>query len=466
MYADTTLHPYDPELWAEATPVLAVAKGELGQWLSDQPPRLRQWAQGVGFEAAAGALCFVPDQEAGLDCILIGTGETADPWSMGALPQALPMGAYRIEPRAGMPDPARCALAWGLGAYRFERYKTPERERPRLVVPQGVDHGVLDAQVQSVYRVRDLINTPAGDMMPEHLTQAVSELAGLYQARVREIVGEALLDENYPLIHAVGRASAHAPRLIDLRWGPPHAPRLTLVGKGVCFDSGGLDLKPANSMRLMKKDMGGAAHVIGLAGLVMATGLAVRLRVLIPAVENAVSGDAYRPGDVLRARNGKAIEIENTDAEGRLVLCDALVEAASEGPELIVDFATLTGAARVALGTELPALFAHPGSLADDLVAAAQDADDPLWPMPLHEPYREQLDSPIADLSNCTSEPYGGAITAALFLKEFVPPGIDWLHLDVMGWNTRSRTARPVGGEAMGMRTLFAYLRKRFGTDA
>jgi leucyl aminopeptidase len=466
MYTDTTLHACDSELWAQATPILAVAKGELDQWLASQPARLRQWVQSVGFEAEAGTLCFVPDLEAGLDCILIGTGEPPDPWSFGVLPQGLPMGEYRIEPRQGAPDPTRCALAWGLGAYRFERYKSHDRERPRLVVPQGVDHAGVEAQVQAVCRVRDLINTPAGDMMPEHLGQAVSELAGLHQAQVREIVGEALLGENYPVIHAVGRASAHAPRLIDLRWGAVDAPRLTLVGKGVCFDSGGLDLKSANNMRLMKKDMGGAAHAIGLAGLIMAAGLAVRLRVLIPAVENAVSGDAFRPGDVLRARNGKSIEIENTDAEGRLVLCDALVEAAAEGPELIVDFATLTGAARVALGTELPALFANPGGLADELVGASQGVDDPVWPLPLHAPYRAQLDSPIADLSNCASGPYGGAITAALFLKEFVPQGIDWVHLDVMGWNTRSRPARPEGGEAMGMRALFAYLQQRFGPHA
>jgi leucyl aminopeptidase len=466
MYADTTLRAYDPALWAQATPILALATTELDPWLPAQPPRRRQWVQSVGFEAEAGTLCFVPDLEAGLDGILVGTGEHSDPWSFGALPQGLPVGEYRIEPQQGAPDPNRCTLAWGLGAYRFERYKSHDRERPRLVVPQGVDHGAVEALVQAVYRVRDLINTPAGDMMPEHLAQAVAELAGLHQAQVQELVGEALLHENYPAIHAVGRASAHAPRLIDLRWGQLDAPRLTLVGKGVCFDSGGLDLKPANGMRLMKKDMGGAAHVIGLASLIMAAGLAVRLRVLIPAVENAVSGNAFRPGDVLRARNGKSIEIENTDAEGRLVLCDALVEAASEGPELIVDFATLTGAARVALGTELPALFSHSRTLADELVAASQRVDDPVWPLPLHEPYRAQLHSPIADLSNCTSEPYGGAITAALFLREFVPQEIDWVHLDVMGWNTRKRPARPEGGEAMGMRAVFAYLQRRFGTHA
>jgi leucyl aminopeptidase len=466
MYADTTLRAYDAELWAQATPILALTTTELDPWLQAQPPRRRQWVHSVGFEAEAGTLCFMPDLEAGLDGILVGTGKHSDPWSFGALPQGLPVGEYRIEPQEGAPDPSRCALAWGLGAYRFERYRSHDREQPRLVVPQGVDHGAVQAQVQAVYRVRDLINTPAGDMMPEHLAQAVAELAGLHQAQVQELVGETLLHENYPAIHAVGRASAHAPRLIDLRWGQLDAPRLTLVGKGVCFDSGGLDLKPANGMRLMKKDMGGAAHVIGLASLIMAAGLAVRLRVLIPAVENAVSGNAFRPGDVLRARNGKSIEIESTDAEGRLVLCDALVEAASEGPELIVDFATLTGAARVALGTELPALFSHSRALADELVAASQRVDDPVWPLPLHEPYRVQLHSPIADLSNCTAEPYGGAITAALFLKEFVPQEIDWVHLDVMGWNTRKRPARPEGGEAMGMRAVFAYLQRRFGTHA
>ena len=316
-------------------------------------------------------------------------------------------------------------------------------------------------QVAGIYRVRDLVNTPAEDMMPEHLSDAVKTMAGEFNAKVAEIVGDALLKKNFPAIHAVGRAASHAPRLIDLRWGKSNHPKLTLVGKGVCFDSGGLDLKPASGMRLMKKDMGGAAHAIGLAHMIMSAGLPVRLRMLVPAVENAVSGNAYRPGDVVTSRKGLSIEIDNTDAEGRVILCDALTEAAAETPDLVIDFATLTGAARVALGTDLPAMFCNHDQVAQGLADSAASVHDPVWRLPLYRPYRELIDSPIADIVN-SGGPYGGAITAALFLQDFVPAATPWVHFDLMAWNLRSRPGRPEGGEAMGLRAILDYLRVRY----
>ena len=319
--------------------------------------------------------------------------------------------------------------------------------------------------LEAITLVRDLINTPAEDMMPEQLAAAVLALGQTFNADVTQIIGDDLLRQNYPVIHIVGRASTHAPRLIDLRWGDPTHPKLTLIGKGVCFDSGGLDLKPANGMRLMKKDMGGAAHAIGLAQLIMSTGLPVRLRLLVAAVENAVSGNAFRPGDVVRSRQGISIEIDNTDAEGRLILCDALADAATDQPDLMVDFATLTGAARVAVGTEVPAFFTTSDALAQALMDAAVQQHDPIWRLPLHRPYRQMLDSKIADIANSASSPFGGAITAALFLQEFVPDSLHWVHFDLMAWNNRNRPGRPEGGEAMGLRAVFECLQQRYLID-
>ena len=389
-------------------------------------------------------------------------GAEDDLWAFGALADKLPPGHYRIETRLDDHALTLAALAWSLGTYSFERYKARNQARPRLVVGNAINRNALEIQLSAIYLVRDLINTPATDMMPQHLAQATEELAAEHHAHVNQIIGEELLAQNYPMIHAVGRASAHAPRLIDLTWGNSEHPKVTLIGKGVCFDSGGLDIKPASAMRLMKKDMGGAAHVLGLASMVMASRLPVRLRVLIPAVENAVSSNAFRPGDVLTSRQGLTIEVDNTDAEGRLVLCDALTEAAGETPVLIIDFATLTGAARTALGTEVPALFSNKESVVKGVMHAAEEVDDPVWPLPLHRPYRALLDSTIADIANSSKEPYAGAITAALFLQEFVPAELDWMHFDVMGWNLRNRPGHPVGGEAMGVRAVFLYLKNRF----
>ncbi len=299
-------------------------------------------------------------------------------------------------------------------------------------------------------------------MMPEHLAEATAVLAQSFGAQVDQIIGDDLLTQNYPTIHMVGRASTHAPRLIDLQWGDDHAPKVTLVGKGVCFDSGGLDIKPSAGMRYMKKDMGGAAHVLGLAHLIMSNQLPVRLRVLIPAVENAVAGNAFRPGDVIKTRKGLTVEIDNTDAEGRLVLCDALAEAQTENPDILIDFATLTGAARVALGTELPGFFCNQPAFATALQDAGNRSGDPVWELPLHAPYKDMLKSDIADMVNCAASPFGGAITAALYLQAFVEPKTTWAHFDIMAWNNRKLPGRPIGGEAFGVRAVYAALEKRY----
>jgi leucyl aminopeptidase len=355
-------------------------------------------------------------------------------------------------------------LGWALGSYQFTRYKKPKRSAAQLLISAGCNKVEVECQALGLDLTRNLINTPAQDMMPEDLAEAASELANIFDAKFTALVGHELLQNNYPVIHAVGRASAHPPQLLDMHWGDKKHPKLTLVGKGVCFDSGGLDLKPASGMRWMKKDLGGAAHGLGLATMIMSAGLPVRLRVLIPAVENAVAGNAFRPGDVLTSRSGKTIEIDNTDAEGRLVLCDALAEAIVDKPDLLIDMATLTGAARVALGPDLPAIFGNRQDTAFALLPIAEQVNDPLWPMPLHQAYKRWLHSDIADLVNSSSVPLGGAITAALFLQAFVPDELDWLHMDVMAFNNEALPGRPKGGEAMGLRSFFAYISERFGT--
>jgi leucyl aminopeptidase len=442
--------------------IVPVGNDDYQKWLKGCDPKLRRWAKASGFRAAPGSHRLVADADGSLSCVLAGIGDPEDPFALGQLPAELPAGNYSLA--ADWPEDRldRAAIGWALGAYQFTRYKKSDALEAKLVVEPAARLARLRGQVAGLYRVRDLVNTPAEDMMPEHLAAAVKTMAAEFDARSREIVGDALLTKNFPDIHAVGRAASHAPRLIDLRWGKKSHPKLTLVGKGVCFDSGGLDLKSATGMRLMKKDMGGAAHAIGLAYMIMSAGLPVRLRMLIPAVENAVSGNAYRPGDVLASRKGLSIEIDNTDAEGRVVLCDALTEAAAESPDLIIDFATLTGAARVALGTDLPAMFCNCDEVAQAISASAREVHDPLWRMPLHRPYRELIDSRIADIANSGAGPYGGAITAALFLQDFVPDQTPWVHLDLMAWNLRTRPGRPEGGEAMALRALLDFLTRRY----
>jgi leucyl aminopeptidase len=376
----------------------------------------------------------------------------------------LPAGNYRVSPDSPVTiDPALAMLGWGLGAYQFYRYLGTPRAPARLALDDAdAENTEAVALLQAATLVRDLVNTPTEHMGPAELAGAVQALAARHGASFREWVGDDLLSANFPTIHAVGRASHRAPRLVELSHGDANAPHLVLIGKGVCFDTGGLDLKAADGMRWMKKDMGGAAHAIALAGLVLAARLPVRLTLLVPAVENAVAGNSYRPGEVITTRAGLNVEVDNTDAEGRLVLCDALAYAASQAPDLILDFATLTGAARIALGPELPALFCNRDDVANGLLQAGQDARDPLWRMPLWRPYLTMLDSHVADLANSGPSRHAGAITAALFLERFVPEAQAWAHLDVYSWNDSDKPGHPRGGEAQGLRAFFRYLQQRY----
>jgi leucyl aminopeptidase len=444
-----------------AIPIRPLSPESLQEWLPRQEKRAAAWIEANRFKAASGKTCLVPDAGGGIAEVLLGIAAEDDLWAYGGLPASLPEGTYRLI-EDGLDEPAlgRAALGWALGAYGFGRYKAKERSLARLAWPGRADRGAVTRTAEAIYLVRDLINTPAGDMGPAELADAVAVVGNAHGASVAQIVGDALLGENYPAIHAVGRASDRAPRLIDLRWGRT-GPKITLVGKGVCFDSGGLDIKSASNMKLMKKDMGGAAHVLGLSQMIMAAQLPVRLRLLIPAVENSIAGNAFRPLDILRTRKGLTVEVGNTDAEGRLILCDALAEADRESPDLLIDCATLTGAARVALGPELPALFANHDATAEALLRHGLAERDPMWRLPLHKPYRRGLDSKIADLNNIWDSPFAGAITAALFLQEFVSPTTPWVHLDLMAWNSTSRPGRPEGGEAMALRALYALVAER-----
>jgi leucyl aminopeptidase len=444
----------------QAIPLNLVRPGEVIAGLDEAS---RRWAEAIGFKGAPGQIALLPDRHGDLARVLVGWDAAEPVWALAALPGRLPERTFQLDP---VPSAAgKLALGWALGGYAFERYKKREGSFARLVWPAGADRGLVTRLADGIGLARDLINTPAEDMGPADLAEAAQNLAAGHRASCRIIVGDALLAENYPAIHAVGRASspARAPRLIDLTWGEPAAPKLTLVGKGVCFDTGGLDLKTSGGMRLMKKDMGGAATVLGLASAVMAAGLPVRLRVLIPAVENSVSASSIRPLDIIRTRKGLSVEIGNTDAEGRLILGDALAEADSEKPALLVDLATLTGAARVALGPDLPALFCHDDALADALLRAGSAESDPLWRLPLWAGYKPMLSSPIADLNNVSESPFAGAILAALYLDAFVSPETSWAHIDTYAWNQKSRPGRPEGGEALCLRALYALIAERFG---
>ena len=440
-----------------ATEMHIVAKAALASWRQAQDERTRAWLEAADFKAEANEFARLPTVDGLPGRLIVGIGEAATLESCGALAERLPAGDYRMVDVAGE-EAYRLALSWGLGAYRFEAYKESEREMPCLLV---ADARVLE-ELDAVALCRDLINTPAADMLPHHLESAARQLAARHGATEETTTGDALLRRGFRTIHAVGAASASAPRLIDLRWGDRSHPKVTLVGKGVCFDSGGLNLKPANNMRLMKKDMGGAAHVLGVASLVMARRLPIALRVLVPAVENAVSANAYRPGDVVRTYKGVTVEVDNTDAEGRLVLADALALAVEDEPQLLIDFATLTGAARVALGTDLPALFSNDDAVAEGIAEAGAAAEDPVWRMPLFAPYRRLLKSDVADLANAPPSPHAGAIAAALFLQHFIGSA-PWAHFDIMAWNAKTRPAHPRGGEAMALRAVYGYLARRFG---
>lgn len=442
-----------------ATPIYVIKQSHFAAWLKKQNAVIKAWLESNRFKGEAGNLSLIPNEKGKLACVLLCIADTNQFWGVGSLPQTLPEGIYYFE--ADNHDYEQLATVWGLGSYQFTRYKKALRTPAQLVLPKSCDAAHINNIVESIYVVRDLINTPTEDLGPSEFAHIAKAMSQEFKAQFKEIVGDDLLKQNFPVIHAVGRACDDAPRLIDIRWGNKKHPKITLVGKGVCFDTGGLDLKNSAGMLLMKKDMGGAAHVLGLARMIMRAKLPIYLRVLIPLVENSVSGNAYRPGDVLKSRKGLTIEIGNTDAEGRLVLSDALTAAVEESPELLIDMATLTGAARVALGTDLPALFSNNDELAHAVFQQGLEQTDFVWRMPLFSAYREALNSSIADINNA-GDSYGGAITAALFLKEFVPDTIPWLHFDLMAWNLKSRPGRPQGGEAMALRALFAYLLKRY----
>jgi len=452
---------------AGAVPIVPLAKDAFEPWLAKQPMGTAAWLRGAGFAAEPGSFALVPGPDGALAGVAAGIDPAEGPWAYAGLPAQLPAGRYRIDVPLTTAQAEDAALGWALAGYRFDRYKrngeSRDDQRGRVLVwPPRAERAAVARTVEAIVLLRDLVNTPASDMGPEELADAARAVARAHKAKVSVIVGDDLLKRNYPAIHAVGRASARAPRLIDLRWGT-RGPRVSLVGKGVCFDSGGLDLKNAAGMKLMKKDMGGAAHVLALAHMIMAARLPLRLRVLVPAVENSVSGNAFRPLDVLETRKGLSVEVGNTDAEGRLVLCDALAEADSEQPDLILDFATLTGAARVALGPDLPALFCNDETTAEALLRHGRERHDPLWRLPLHAPYRKWLDSKVADLNNVSDGPFAGAITAALFLADFVRPETPWAHLDIMAWNPGARPGRPEGGEAMGLRATYALVEELAG---
>ena len=447
----------------KSIPIITVIEKELDNWLSSQSSKIQNWVNTTNFRGKSGCISFIADEEGNLEKVLVGMSNAQDCSVFGQLAAQLPKGNYRIDVPLSNQELAAAALSWGLGSYQFAKYKSfPTLEAKLLLTENSIDLSYLNAILRGTYLVRDLINTPAEDMMPDNLAQAAIHLAKKFNGTISTLQGEDLLKEGYRAIHTVGRASIHAPQLIDLAWGNTKHPKITLVGKGVCFDSGGLNLKNAAGMAQMKKDMGGAAHVLGIASIVMTLGLPICLRVLIPAVENAVSSNACRPGDVITTRQGMTIEITNTDAEGRVILSEALDEAARENPALILDFATLTGAARIALGTDIAALFTSNQQLAADIMNCAQKENDPVWHLPLYMPYRKLIDSRVANIANSSSSPYGGAITAAIFLKAFVPDNIHWAHFDVMAWNTTSKPGSPEGGEANGLRAVARYLYEQF----
>ncbi|MGY9054428.1 MAG: leucyl aminopeptidase family protein [Alphaproteobacteria bacterium] len=445
---------------SNAIPLHLFRAGEWDAWIATRPETEQKWAKSNGFAGKAGQVCLVPGKDGSIAAAFAGMDSAL--WSAGELPGMLPAGDYMLAGHWEEAEATDIATGFALGGYQYGRYKEVTPSEARLMWPGTANRSIAEAIATGICKARDLINDPANDLGPEELAAEARQMGEQFGAEVTVIVGDDLLTQNYPTIHAVGRAATRAPRLVDMRWGAEDAPKVTLVGKGVCFDSGGLDLKPASGMLRMKKDMGGAANVLALAHMIMATNMPVRLRVLIPAVENAVSGNAMRPMDVIRTRKGITVEIGNTDAEGRLILCDALAEADTESPEVLLDCATLTGAARVALGTDLPALFCNNDGLAAELLGAGVQVGDPMWRLPLYPPYVEGLKSDVADLNNVSDGGFGGAITAALYLEHFVSKSTPWAHLDMMAWNQTSKPGRPRGGEAQAMRAAFAMLRRRY----
>ena len=440
-------------------PLIPVTKAGLDGWLATQSERVRVAVAAQDFKAAPDSIAILPGDGPADWFVVAGVAEgPLGPWALATPAEKLPAGRFALAGELG-----QAGLGWCLAQHRFGRYRRLEAKGARVLTTTSL--GAISAaasEAEAVALVRDLIDTPASDLGPAELAKAVIDALGS-QAEVQVTTGEALIDQNFPAVHAVGRAAAQAPRLIEAVWGDAAHPVVAIIGKGITFDSGGLNIKPGGGMALMKKDMGGAAHALALAKLVIQGNLRVRLHLIIPAAENAIAGNAMRPGDIIGTRAGKTVEITNTDAEGRLVLCDAIALAAEKNPMLIIDFATLTGAARVALGPQLPALFANDDALASELVAAGAQVGDPVWRLPLWAPYHDMLKSSLADMVNSADGGFAGAITAALFLEKFVPTGVPWVHFDTFAWNNASRPGRPKGGEALALRASWAMLRSRFG---
>jgi leucyl aminopeptidase len=457
------LLPHEPA--ADAVPIWFVTKDTWPAVEAELPPAARAFAKACGFVASPGRTQILPDASGAIAAVLFGleraSSRTKDLFLPGRLATTLPNGTYRF---ANAPHDASLAtLSWLLSSYRFTRYKPADIDGPSLQVPPGVDAARVERVAAAVALGRDLVNTPANDMGPDALEAAALKLASRCKAKSSVTRGDKLLQTNFPLIHAVGRASDKAPRLVDITWGDPRKPKVTLVGKGVCFDSGGLDIKPSSGMLLMKKDMGGAAAALALAAMIMEGNLAVRLRVLLPIVENAISSMAYRPGDVYPSRKGLSVEIGNTDAEGRLVLADALALADEESPELLVDFATLTGAARVALGPDLPPFYTEDEDLAAEVTRFGATTSDPVWRMPLWDPYDKLIEGKVSDLVNVSSGAFAGSVTAALFLRRFVEKAKSWVHFDIFAWTPGAKSGRPEGGEVQAARLLYDLFEARFG---
>ena len=442
-----------------SVPLIPVTKAGLDGWLATQSERVRVAAAAQNFKAAPDSIAILPGDGPADWFVVAGVAEgPLGSWALATPAEKLPAGRFALAGELG-----QAGLGWCLAQHRFGRYRRLETKGARVLTTTSL--GAISAaasEAEAVALVRDLVDTPASDLGPAELAKAVIDALGS-QAEVRVTTGEALIDQNFPAVHAVGRAAAQAPRLIEAVWGDAAHPVVAIIGKGITFDSGGLNIKPGGGMALMKKDMGGAAHALALAKLVIQANLRVRLHLIIPAAENAIAGNAMRPGDIIGTRAGKTVEITNTDAEGRLVLCDAIALAAEKNPALIIDFATLTGAARVALGPQLPALFANDDALASELVAAGAQVGDPVWRLPLWAPYHDMLKSSLADMVNSADGGFAGAITAALFLEKFVPTGVPWAHFDTFAWNNASRPGRPKGGEALALRASWAMLRSRFG---
>jgi len=446
-------------------PINLISHDNFPAWLKKQPADLKKWLAANEFTAKTGSYIVLPTPNGAIDRILAGVDAELNLWSIAHLPAKIPVGTYHLEGALKPELATNLALGWALATYEFTTYKTIKKSSKKfaqLIAPKNCDLNLVKSMTDAILWARDLINTPANDMNPESLANEAVNWAKTAKGKVKVIKGEELLKENYPMIYAVGKAANIPPRLVDIRFERKGAPKITLVGKGVTFDSGGLDIKSAGGMKLMKKDMGGAANVLALARIIIETGLKLQLRVLLPIVENAVSGNAMRPLDIISTRKGVSVEIGNTDAEGRLILCDALFEADSEKPDLLIDCATLTGAARVALGTDIPAFFTNDNKIANKLSVISESEFDPLWRLPLWKEYRTQLDSPNADLNNAPDNGYAGAITAALYLQEFVIKTSSWIHVDMMAWNLQNKAGRPQGGEAMAIRALYKLIKENY----